>query len=225
MSDFDDIRCLDAPLADKLEAYSARLVMANPTISSAYSDLVQRLMNAGAGRAALAVGDEMPSFALPDSAGNIRRLERFLENGPLVISFNRGHWCSYCRLELLALNEIVPRIAEFGASLVSIMPETATLTRQLRERFSLGFPILTDIDNGFALRANLMIALGPAVADLLRKSGNDLASFQGNDAWFVPIPATYVVGRDGIVAAAFVNPDFRKRMPPQTILKALEKLA
>lgn len=225
MSDFDDVRCLDAPLADKLEAYSARLVMANPTISSAYSDLVQRLMNAGAGRAALAVGDEMPSFALPDSAGNIRRLERFLENGPLVISFNRGHWCSYCRLELLALNEIVPPIAEFGASLVSIMPETATLTRQLRERFSLGFPILTDIDNGFALRSNLMIALGPAVADLLKKSGNDLASFQGNDAWFVPIPATYVVSRDGIIAAAHVDPDFRRRMSPQAILRALETLA
>ncbi len=225
MSDFDDVRCLDAPLADKLEAYSARLAMANPTISSAYTDLVQRLMNAGAGGAALRVGDTMPSFALPDSTGTILRLEDFLKNGPIVISFNRGHWCSYCRLELLALNEIVPQIAGFGASLVSIMPETATLTRQLRDRFSLGFPILTDIDNGFALRANLMIALGPAVADLLRKSGNDLSRFQGNDAWFVPIPATYVVRPDGTIAAAHVNPDFRRRMSPQTILMALEKLA
>ncbi|MCB1465368.1 MAG: AhpC/TSA family protein [Nitratireductor sp.] len=225
MSDFDDVRCLDAPLADKLEAYSARLVMANPTISSAYTNLVQKLMNAGAGGAARGVGDEMPSFALPDSTGSIRRLESFLETGPLVISFNRGHWCSYCRLELLALNEIVSQIGELGASLVSIMPETATLTRQLRERFSLGFPILTDIDNGFALRSNLMVALGPAVADLLRKSGNDLARFQGNDAWFVPIPATYVVGRNGIIAAAFVNPDFRRRMSPQAILKALETQA
>ena len=225
MTVFDDVRCLDAPLADKLEAYSARLVMANPTISSAYTDLVQRLVNAGAGGAALGVSDEMPSFALPDSAGRIRRLESFLENGPLVVSFNRGHWCSYCRLELLALNETLPQIAELGATVVSIMPETATLTRQLRERFSIGFPILTDIDNGFALRANLMVALGPVVADLLRKSGSDLAKFQGNEAWFVPIPATYVVRTDGTIAAAHVDPDFRRRMAPQAILKALEKLA
>lgn len=225
MTDFDDVRCLDAPLADKLEAYAARLSVANPVVSGAYSDLVERLTRAGAGKAALGVGDTLPSFALPDSTGTIRRLEALLEDGPLVVSFNRGHWCSFCRLELLALNDILPEIRALGASLISIMPETATQTRQLRERFSLDFPILTDIDNGFALRANLMIALGPAIAELLRKSGSDLAKFQGNDAWFVPIPATYVVGRDGGIEACHVNPDFRKRMAPQAILSALEKLA
>jgi peroxiredoxin len=224
MTNFDDVRCLDAPLADKLEAYAARLAVANPIVSGAYSDLVERLARAGAGNRALGVGDTLPSFALPDSTGTIRRLEALLDDGPLVVSFNRGHWCSFCRLELLALNDIVPEIRELGASLLSIMPETATLTRQLRERFALDFQILTDIDNGFALRAGLMIALGPAIAELFRKSGNDLAKFQGNDAWFVPIPATYVVGRDRNIAAAYVDPDFRKRMAPQAILSALETL-
>ncbi len=225
MTNFDDVRCLDAPLADKLEAYAARLAEANPIVSSAYSDLVERLVRAGAGDGALGVGDIMPSFALPDSEGEIRRLETFLDDGPLVLSFNRGHWCSFCRLELLELNDSIANIRGLGASLVSIMPETATLTRRLRERLSLDFPILTDIDNGFALRANLMIALGPAIAELFRKSGSDLAKFQGNNAWFVPIPATYVVGRDRVITAVYVDPDFRKRMAPQAILSELSILS
>jgi peroxiredoxin len=224
MSDFDDIRCLEVSLADKLEAYAARLQDFNPAIANAYAELIERLVRAGAGDAALGVGDTLPPFALPDSAGYIRRLETLLEAGPLVVSFNRGHWCSFCRFELLALNEIAPDIADHGASLVSIMPETATVSSQLRDRFDLAFPILTDIDNGYALRANLMIALGPAVSGLLRKSGSDLAKFQGNEAWFVPIPATYVVAPDGRITAAHADADFRRRMTPDAVLAALESL-
>jgi len=224
MSDFDDVRCLDAPLADKLEAYSTRLLSSNPAVADAYAELVRRLVHAGAGNEALAPGDRLPDFALPDSEGHIRRLDEFLSRGPLVVSFNRGHWCSFCRLELLALNGIAEEIADRGASLVSIMPETGSITRKLRERFDLAFPILTDIDNGYALRANLMVALGTAVSDLLRANGTDLARFQGNDAWFVPIPATYIVDRWGRIVSGFVDADFRRRIAPETVLSALDDI-
>jgi peroxiredoxin len=222
MSDFDDVRCMDAPLADRLEAYAARLMTARPIIADAYSSLVERLVNAGAGSEALGVGDTMPSFSLPDSKGRIRRLEEFIADGPLVVSFNRGHWCSFCRLELLALNEIVPELQSRGASLLSIMPETAVLTRRLIDDYDLAFPILTDIDNGLALRANLMISLGAAIRDLLQGLGTDLAQFQGNSAWFVPIPATYVVDEGYRIIAGQAEPDFRRRMAPSAILDALD---
>jgi peroxiredoxin len=224
MSDFDDVRCLDASLGDKLEAYWARLQIGRPVIADAYVKLVERLVSIGAGKEALAVGDIMPSFSLPDSNGQLRRLEEFLAAGPLVVSFNRGHWCSFCRLELLALNEIVPELAVRGASLVSIMPETETETHRLVADYGLHFPILTDIDNGLTLSANLMISLGPAVRELLLGGGTDLAKFQGSDAWFVPIPATYVVAESGRIVACQVDPDFRKRMPAGTILSALYEL-
>jgi len=225
MSDFDDIRCLDAPLAIKLEAYAERQIVTNPIISEAYSDLVERLTHAGAGEQALGVGDRLPSFALPDSLGHVRRLEDFLSDGPLVLSFNRGHWCSFCRLELLSLNDNVQQIEGHHASLISIMPERATHTLQLQNNLSLNFPILTDIDNGYALQLGLMIALGQAISDLFRERGNDITRFQGNDAWFVPIPATYVIAPDGIITAAYVDPDFRRRMPTSDILSALNNLA
>lgn len=225
MSDFDDVRCLDASLGDKLQAYAARLQSARPDLANAYSALVERLRSVGAGSEALRVGDFMPPFSLPDSEGRLRRLEAFLEAGPLVVSFNRGHWCSFCRLELLALNEIVPALASRGASLVSIMPETEGETGRLIAGYGLQFPILTDIDNGLALSANLMISLGSVVRDLLLGGGTDIAKFQGNDAWFVPIPATYVLDRSGRIVACLVDADFRRRMPPDDVLSALDGLS
>jgi peroxiredoxin len=53
--------------------------------------------------------------------------------------------------------------------------------------------------------------------------GHDLPSFQGNDSWILPIPATFVVGRDGIVAARFVDPDYRKRMAIDDLIAALRR--
>ncbi len=224
MSDFDDVRCLDSPLADKLEAYWVRLQSTRPVIADAYANLVGRLVSVGAGSDAPGVGDIMPSFSLPDSGGCLRRLDEFLATGPLVVSFNRGHWCSFCRLELLGLNEIVPELVARGASLVSIMPEKEVETRRLIADYGLQFPILTDVDNGLALSTNLMVALGPAIRDLLLGVGTDLSAFQGNGAWFVPIPATYVVAESARIVACQVDPDFRRRMPTSAILSALDEL-
>ena len=225
MSDFDDVRCLDVALADKLQIYSSKMKGRVPDVADAYQRLVDRLRAAGAGSEALGIGDRFPAFALPDASGRIRRLEDFLVEGPLVASFNRGHWCAFCRMELLELQGIHEEIRSYGANLVSVQPETAQFTHRLKSEFGIGFPVLTDLDNGFALRANLMIALGSAVQEAFRKRGTELALFQGgNAAWFVPIPATYVIDTSGMIAAAHVDPDFRNRMAPAEILSALEAI-
>ena len=80
-------------------------------------------------------------------------------------------------------------------------------------------PILTDLDNSYALSLNLAIWLGAEIQHLL--AHQDLATFHGNDGWVLPIPATFVVGRDGLVKARFVDPDFRKRMEIDDLLAAL----
>ncbi len=81
------------------------------------------------------------------------------------------------------------------------------------------FPVLTDLDNGYALSLNLAIWLGTEIQQLL--SYQDLSDFHGNDGWVLPIPATFVVGRDGLVKARFVDPDFRRRMEIDDLVAAL----
>ena len=225
MSDFEKIRCLDAPLADKLAAWAKQLPDTAPNFAREYSKLVDRLRTANVGSEAPEIGSVLPAFLLPDNEGRLVSSTDLLGAGPLVVSFNRGHWCAFCQLELLALAEIYPEVKRLGGELISIMPDRAESVRRLRETLDIPFRILTDLDNGYALTCGLMVSLGDAVREVYLDAERDLAEFQGNNAWFVPIPATYVIGTDGRILNRFVDPDFGHRMTPTDILESMKQIS
>jgi peroxiredoxin len=134
--------------------------------------------------------------------------------------FHRGHWCAYCRLNLHAVAKSAGAIAAAGGRVAIVMPERQEFAGKFQSEANAPFPVLTDLDNGYAMSLNLAIWLGPDFIQLISTSGRDLTKFQGNDAWMVPIPATFVVRRDGKVAARFIDPDFRKRMELDDLLAA-----
>ena len=66
-----------------------------------------------------------------------------------------------------------------------------------------------------------MFWVGEEMEHCMRARNVDLGCSQGNDSWFVPVPATFVVGRDGRIVARHVDPDYRKRMEMDAVLAAL----
>jgi peroxiredoxin len=144
-----------------------------------------------------------------------------LAKGPLVVSFNRGPWCDYCGLELHALARAYPGIVAAGGEVVSVVPETAKYAEVLQGSRGLPFRVLTDLDLAYALSLGLVFWVGDKIKEMYGQFGIDLAQFQGNGGWLLPIPATLVVGQDGRVKARFVDPDFRHRMDIEEIFKAL----
>jgi peroxiredoxin len=218
---FEEARDLEAPLNDRLAHYAKRSREINSAFAEAYDRLVARLAAAVADERAPQVGEPMPPFALPAADGRLIALADILAEGEAVVSFNRGHWCPYCKLELLALGTLAEAARRRGASIVSIMPERAVYARQAGALSGNGVLVLSDIDNGYALSLGLAIWVGEEVRALLLARGFDLAEFQGNAAWFLPLPATFVVGHDGLVKARYVDHDFRRRMEIADILAAL----
>lgn len=212
---------MDAPLNERLAAYAERLRELNFPFSEAYDDLVARLLAGEVGTSAPSPGERMPPFILPSQSGALVSLEELLGKGPVVISFNRGHWCPFCRIELKTMAAYHNEIAAHGAEVVSIMPDRQTFVGKLRSETWDMLPILTDVDNGYALSLGLVMWLGERIKELMRGRGYHLEAFHGNDGWFVPLPATFVVGGNGLVIARFVDPDFRKRMEIEEILAAL----
>jgi peroxiredoxin len=83
--------------------------------------------------------------------------------------------------------------------------------------------VLTDMDNGYALSLNLTIWVGAEMETLIAGAGWDVPRYQGNNAWLLPIPATFVVGPDGLVAARYIEPDYRQRMAIDTLIQALRQ--
>jgi peroxiredoxin len=217
------LRCRDmeGTLGEQLEAYAAAGREIFPAYSDAVDRLVERIHENGGGENAPRPGEAMPPFMLPDEAGRLVSLPSLLAKGPLAVMFFRGHWCPYCRLNVRAVIEAVEEIKAVGGQVVAIMPETQAFAGKFKSDSGAPFPVLTDLDNGYALSLNLAIWLGSEIQKLLSPM-QDMPSFHGNEGWVLPIPATFVVGRDGIVKARFVDPDFRKRMAIDDLIAALK---
>jgi peroxiredoxin len=233
MSDYDDeldrifeqAAGLDQPLQQRLDLFTALYRTLDPELDAAYQRLAARLAESGAGSGAPVAGDELPDFLLPDDQGRLVRLDELVAQGPVVMSLNRGHWCEYCMLELRNLAALAPRIERYGATIISITPERQRFARQLKAENGLPFRVLTDLDNAYSMALGLMVWVGKEVTSVFLKIGVDLREFQGNDGWFLPIPATFVVGPDRIIVSRFVDPDFRRRMTSEAVIEALERLA
>jgi peroxiredoxin len=210
-----------AAMASKLVAESQRVQRDEPEVARAYDNLVERLAAAGAGRNAPREGDAFPPFALPDDNGHLIKFSDLMRTGPVVVSLNRGHWCSYCRIELESLRNAHDEIRRRGGSIVAITPDRQAYARRLKEQSRLTFPLLSDIDNAYAMSLSLVVWCGEEIKTLYKKAHLDLAKSQGNDGWLIPIPATYVVAPGGHIKASFVDADFRRRMAPEEIFKSL----
>ena len=225
----DDVHALlvalrerDAPLTERLATYADASRNAYPDYAEAVDNLVRRLNEGGSWQDAPRVGEVMPDFILPDEQGWLVGLQELRSRGPVAVMFHRGHWCPYCRINARAVAQQRDAIAAAGGQVVIVMPERQAYAEKLHADANATFPILTDMDNGYAMSLNLAIWLGPDIARLLTSYGNDLPKYHGNDMWMVPIPATFVVGRDGVIAARFIDPDFRRRMELDELLAAFK---
>lgn len=213
---------LDAPLNERLAVIAAAVRRLNAEFADAVDRLVDRLESQGAGAMAPVPGDALPGFLLPDDEGKLVSLAEILARGPAAITFQRGHWCPYCRMNAVGLVEAQQEIATFGGQVVVIMPERRKFAKAMKAAVGARFPFLIDMDNGYALSLNLAIWVG-AEMERLMGLGLDLPSYQGNASWFLPIPATFIVGTDGIITERFVDPDYRRRMEIDDLVAALRR--
>jgi peroxiredoxin len=218
---FVHCRNLDAPLADRLQAFANELRGFGPHFQAAVDALISRLRENDAGAAAPKVGEPMPTFLLPDERGELRCLNDLLDEGPVAVAFNRGHWCPYCRINIDALARAEEEVAAEHRHIAAIVPDRQKFTLWLKSDARAPFPVLTDVDNGYAMSLGLAIYVGEELKQMMLTSGWDPSVSQGTDNWMLPIPATFIIGTDGIVRARFVDPDYRVRMAIEDLLAAL----
>ncbi|KPU58778.1 redoxin family protein [Pseudomonas fluorescens] len=189
----------------------------HPVMERATAELIA----SGAANKALKVGDKAPLFTLKDPDGHPLSSADLLAKGPLVLTFYRGVWCPYCNLELQALQAFLPTLQEAGASLVAISPQIAANSRKSMRTNGLQFPILSDRHNDVADTFGLRFALPDYLIELYKNLRNDLPSFNDDPSWTLPMPARYVIGQDGVIRYAEVNPDYTQRPEPEAMLDAI----
>lgn len=169
-------------------------------------------------------GDRLPALTLPNAAGESVDLRSLAETGPLVITFYRGGWCPYCNLELRGYQQRLAEIRAHGATLVAVSPETPDDTLDTTQKNDLAFPVLSDVEGRLADALGIRFRLSGEIETLYRKFGHDLPTRNGDGVWALPMPATFVVAKGGVIATAFADPDYRRRLDPDAALDALASL-
>jgi peroxiredoxin len=216
-----DARPLRDILADRKELIAKYVPTETQAIhAQAVAELQQRHLAANI----LPVGAKAPAFELSDHDGKIISSFDLLAKGRLVLCFIRGRWCPFCVGQMEAMNLILPQIVQAGASLVAISPQTVKQSFFMHDQHKLRFPLLSDAGNKVARQFGLTYRVPSQQEDVYRRAFVNLPFTNGDESWELPIPATYILERDGTVLYASADEDYTERPEPAEIVGSLQSV-
>jgi peroxiredoxin len=219
-------RCGMPTLATRLAAFrDAMLERAGPEKAAAIVAAYQAAVEAGLAGRALGVGEAAPDFALPDFSGRTHRLADARAKGPVVLVFYRGLWCPFCAKTLRAMDAMRPALEREGATLLAASPQEPAHAMEAASCLGLGLTLLHDRGCQVAARYRIVWPVPENMRLLYAKFGHPLALENGDDGSVLPMPAAFVIGPDGVVAAAKVDPRPSVRMEPADALAAVRAIA
>lgn len=204
---------------------AANRANADPEKLKAYADGIQSVADSGIVEKAKNIGDTAPDFTLTNATGQSVTLSEELKKGPVVLTWYRGGWCPYCNLQLAAYQKILPQIEELGGQLIALTPEIPDKSLNTSEKLHLKFQVLTDLNLQVARDYGLVFELTDEVAGYYSQFFS-MKEYNGETASAkeLPLAATYVIGKDGKIAWAFLDADYTKRAEPKDIVDALDGL-
>jgi len=216
-----DTRPLCEILAERKELIAKYVPAETQAVHArAVSELRQRRLAANI----LPAGAKIPEFQLQDHDGKTISSSDLLAKGRLVLSFIRGRWCPFCVAQVEAMNLIAPEIEQAGATLAAISPQTVQQSFFMRDQHKLRFPLLSDAGNKVARQFGLTYRVPDEQKAVYQRAFVNLPFVNGDDGWELPIPATYIIDRDGTVLYATANEDYTERPEPADVGRFLPTL-
>jgi peroxiredoxin len=212
-------------LKSEIEQLERSFAPQAPQQSALLEKAARELALSGITEKALKAGMQAPDFTLPNAVGRPVSLETALQKGPVVVTFYRGIWCPYCNLQLKAYQKILPEILRLGASLMAVSPQRPDKSQATLLKNFLQYEVLSDLGNGVSGRFGLVYQVPEWARSTYLSFGSDLPEFNGDSSWTLPIPGTFVVGRERRILLAYADSDPRNRLEPAAILEALEVVA
>ncbi|MFZ0947769.1 MAG: peroxiredoxin-like family protein [Candidatus Sulfotelmatobacter sp.] len=169
----------------------------------------------------LRVGSRIPEFQLQDHDSESVSSSDLLAKRRLVLCFIRGRWCPFCIGQMEAMNLVLPAIERAGGTLAAVSPQTVKQAFFMRDQHKLRFPLLFDAGNNIARQFGLTYRVSDEQQAVYQRAFVNLPFVNGDDSWELPIPATYIIDRDGTVLYASANEDYAERPEPRDILRVL----
>jgi peroxiredoxin len=188
-----------------------------------FAEKTEKLIQSGILERIRKEGDTIRDFTLLNSDGRPVRLSEQAAEGPVVLSFFRGSWCPYCRIEFESLLTSASDFQSRGATILAISPQI-TPFQDTSSRCG-GFISLSDPGNAVSRELGLVYPLGDEIRSVYQRFGIRLEELNGDDSYEVPIPATYLIDSDLHIRYAFANVNFTERAEPSDLLAEVDRIA
>ena len=171
----------------------------------------------------LFINSKAPDFKVKDQSGIEVNLKDLRKKGPVVILFYRGNWCPYCNKELTRFQDSLQLITEKGASVIAVTPEASEGIDKTIEKTKAIFPIIHDEEMKISKQYKVAYEVDERTTGRYKNFGTDLLAInqQKLKAW-LPVPAVYIVNREGSVTYRYFNEDYKKRPFVKDILAEIK---
>ncbi|MBK9656806.1 MAG: AhpC/TSA family protein [Rhodanobacteraceae bacterium] len=171
------------------------------------------------------VGSAAPSVQLTRLSGASTTLAAELGGKPTVLVFYRGGWCPYCNLQLSELRKLGPDLATHGFQLLAISPDRAEELGKTLKKGDIDFALVSD-SHAEALQAfGIAFRVDDSTVEKYQGFGIDLEHASGETHHILPVPSVFVIDAAGVIQFAYVNPDYRTRVPLRMVRAAIEAVA
>lgn len=129
------------------------------------------------------VGKQAPDFELIDTEGQRVTLRDLRRDGPVIVVFYYGYYCSHCVAQLFALEDDLRNFAKQGVHVVALSADPSSQTAaRFRQYGRFHFPVLSDRDNQVAERYGIYTR-ATANRDEDLKHGTFLVARNGQITW------------------------------------------
>jgi len=170
----------------------------------------------------LSKGEKAPDFTLPNATGKPVNLYGILSKHTVVLVFYRGEWCPYCNLQLSILQKDLNKFKEQGAEIIAISPQNPDSTLSISEKQNLEFEVLSDAHNKVTKQYTRVFKMSDPILTVMKNLGYDFDSYYSDDSKEIPVPAVFVIAKDGTVLfAKSEGGDYRHRVETEEILDLL----
>jgi len=170
----------------------------------------------------LKAGDKAPAFTGYDQKGEMVESKKLLEKGPMVLFFYRGKWCPVCSMYLKNYQDSINLITDQDVNFIAITPESIENVEQTVKFNNISFTVIYDCQEKIMKDYDVMFNVTKDYQDkILKTHSTDIAINNGRDAARLPVPATYIINREGMIVAVQFDPDYHKRASVKWIIRNL----
>lgn len=169
----------------------------------------------------LFIHSKAPDFRAKDQNGIEIHLRELLKKGKVVLVFYRGQWCPYCNRELKKMEDSLQQIKNKGATLIAVTPEKPENIAKTIEKTSATYSILFDDGLGIMKAYHVAFEVPENTLTRYRNSGINIEANNGSNGKYLPVPAVFIISKEGEVIYRFFEPDYKKRPDVKEILDNL----